>query len=72
METNAPVYVKVEDYDDAVSSVETLERKLKEARDLLGRLNELKAEEDRDLLSWAESLDEIHNRLAILRTNLLQ
>jgi hypothetical protein len=72
METNAPVYVKVQDYDDAVSSIEALERKLKEARDLLGRLNELKAEEDRELLLWAEALDDVHNRLTILRTNMLQ
>lgn len=66
------MYVKVQDYDDAVSSIEALERKLKEARDLLGRLNELKAEEDRELLSWAESLDEVDNRLDLVRKNLVQ
>jgi len=72
MEANPSMYVKVQDYDDAVSSIETLERKLKEARDLLGRLNELKAEEDRELLTWAESLDEVQNRLDLVRKNLVQ
>ena len=72
METNAPVYVKVQDYDDAVSSIETLERKLKESRDLLTRLTDLKAEEDRELIGWAEALDDVQNRIVILRQNLIQ
>jgi chromosome segregation ATPase len=72
MENPTPVYVKVPEYDEATASLEAIEKKIQEARGLLGRLNELKAEEDKELLAWAESLDEVQGKIAALRANLIQ
>ena len=58
-----PVYVKINDYEEVLTTLENVKRKVREARDLLIKLNELKAEEDRELLAWNESLEDINNRL---------
>lgn len=59
-----PVYVRINDYEEVITMVENIKRKIHDARDLLIKLNELKAEEDRELLAWNESLDDITNRVA--------
>lgn len=71
MEGHAPVYVKVNEYEEVLNFLENVKRKVREARDILVKLNELKAEEDRELLAWNESLDDINTRVAQIDKNLM-
>jgi len=66
----APVFVKVNDYEEVLNLLENVKRKVRESRDVLIKLNELKAEEDRELLAWNESIDEINARIAQIDRNL--
>ena len=66
----APVFVKVNDYEEVLTLLENVKRKVRESRDALIKLNELKEEEDRELLAWNESIDEINTRIAQIDKNL--
>ncbi len=63
MEGHAPVYVKITDYEEVLSILENVKRKADEARALLQKLNDLKSDEDRELLAWTEGLDDITTRV---------
>lgn len=63
MEGHAPVYVKITDYEEVLSILESVKRKADEARALLQKLNDLKSDEDRELLAWTEGLDDITTRV---------
>jgi hypothetical protein len=71
MEGHAPVYVRVNEYEEVLTLIENIKKKVKESHELLGKLNELKAEEDRELLAWHDSLEDISNRLGHLDKSLL-
>ena len=72
MEGHAPVYVKIGDYEEALGILDNIKKHVKESREILAKLNELKADEDKELLAWNESLDDISNRLAHIDKNLNQ
>jgi hypothetical protein len=72
MEGHAPVYVKVNEYEEVLSILEGVKRKVRESREVLTKLSELKAEEDKELLAWSESLDDISNRLGHIDKSLNQ
>ena len=58
-----PVFIKVEEYKDILDIVELTQEKVKEARALLEKINELKAEEDAELEAWSVSLNEADKKL---------
>lgn len=69
---NAPVFVKINDYEEVIATLENIRKKVSEARGILAKLNELKSEEDRELLAWSENLDDINSRVNQIDKNLLQ
>ena len=71
MEGHAPVYVKINEYEEVLSLLQSIKRKLQESREMLSKLNELKADEDKELLAWHDSLEDIQNRINHLDKNLL-
>jgi hypothetical protein len=72
MEGHAPLYVKVSEYDEVLAILDNVKKKVTEARDVIRRLNELKAEEDRELAAWNASLDEITHRIESIDKSLSQ
>jgi hypothetical protein len=61
--TNMPVFVKIEEYDEAVKMMLTIRRKLENAKSTLAKINELKEEEDLQVQTWQQALGEIEARL---------
>ncbi|MEM4263569.1 MAG: hypothetical protein QW666_01575 [Candidatus Woesearchaeota archaeon] len=55
----APVFVKIEDYKDIMDLLSLIKEKLSQARFLLGKINELKNQEDAELASWEKDLDDV-------------
>lgn len=70
MEGHAPIYIRVQDYDEVLSTVDSVKHKLKDAQTLLAKLNELKADEDREILSWTQGLEEIAAKVASIEEGL--
>ncbi|MEM2915798.1 MAG: hypothetical protein QXT19_00340 [Candidatus Woesearchaeota archaeon] len=62
-DSRAPVFVKVEDYNAILELLNKVKERLKQARTLLAKVNELKQEEDRQIENWAKDIDDVEERL---------
>ena len=65
-----PVFVKVEEYNEVLNLVRMVRKKLDEAKETLGKINELKNEEDHQVESWQNSLLEIEKKIDFMEHNL--
>jgi len=59
-----PVFVKVEEYDDVLNTMDTIKNRLEAAKATLAKINQLKQEEDSQLQNWQTALSEIENRIS--------
>jgi hypothetical protein len=59
MNQKAPVFVKIEEYKDIMDLLVIIKEKLSQAKFLLGKINELKNQEDAELASWSKDLDDV-------------
>lgn len=58
-----PVFVKIEQYREALDNLEDIKSKIGEAEELLASLDHLKAQEERELQSWHNSISRIKDKL---------
>lgn len=63
----APIFVKINKYHEVLSTVNTLMKKLGEARSSLSRIYELKEKEDKEIDSWKNELTNIETRLTAIK-----
>ena len=63
MEERAPVFVKIEDYKDVADMVSLMREKISQARFLLDKIKELKAQEDAEIATWSRELDDVDARV---------
>jgi len=59
----APVYVKVDDYEQVLDVLDAIKKSIGEARKTLHELNTLKEEENAEFQKWVDSLNEIEGRV---------
>ncbi|MBU0460115.1 MAG: hypothetical protein KJ771_04875 [Nanoarchaeota archaeon] len=60
---NMPVFVKVDEYEDVLSLVQTIRKKIDDAKDTLLKINDLKNEEDHQLEMWQNTLAEVEKKV---------
>tara|TARA_Y100000310_G_C20689163_1_gene821073 strand:+ start:3267 stop:3911 length:645 start_codon:yes stop_codon:yes gene_type:complete len=58
-----PVFVQIDDYKDALNSVEVLKQKIREVEYIIDRLNEIKSEEQVEISNCETALSKIKERL---------
>ena len=58
-----PVFVKIDEYNDVLSLLKTIKRKLSEAKDTLAKIHDLKNEEDHQLEMWQSTLGEVEKKV---------
>lgn len=68
MET--PVFIKIEEYKDVLDILELSKTKIKEARDILEKINKLKNAEDTELDDWHSSINDIEKRITFINKTL--
>jgi hypothetical protein len=71
-ETRAPVFVKIDEYKDIMDIMTLMREKLRQAKFLLDKIAELKAQEDSELSTWAKELEEVESRVASIDKTLLE
>jgi len=72
MEGKAPVYVKLDEYKDIMDIMTLMREKLRQAKFLLDKIAELKAQEDSELSTWAKELEDVENRVATIDRTLFE
>jgi septal ring factor EnvC (AmiA/AmiB activator) len=65
-----PVFVKIDDYDDVTELVATIRKKLSDAKETLAKINDLKNEEDHQLETWQNTLDEVEKKIEFINHSL--
>lgn len=58
-----PVYVKVDDYNDILDILQLTAEKVKKARHLLAKIQDLKKQEDDTVENWKHDLDVVESRI---------
>jgi len=68
---NKPMFIKVEEYKEVKQIIDLLKDKLKEAKQVLGDIEELKKQEEQQTIQWRSELDEVEQRVELMDTILL-
>ena len=58
-----PVFVKVENYKDALHLVALIKSKIEEAKKSLEKVQQLKSEEDSELEQWHSQISEVERKI---------
>jgi len=58
-----PTYIKVDEYEGIVDIIHLTREKIKRARLLLEKINQLKRQEDDALDNWRRELEEVEDRI---------
>jgi hypothetical protein len=65
-----PVYIRLDKFQTARSSLENVKTKLIEVEDLLKKIREVKAQEDQELTAWENDLESVKRRLETIGTEI--
>ncbi len=67
-----PVFVRIEEYKDVLDVMELIKNKIEQANNVLGKINELKNEEDAELEMWKTNLEEIEKKIDSIDSSLIE
>ncbi|MCP3683025.1 MAG: hypothetical protein GY861_10070 [bacterium] len=65
---NAPVFVKIDKYKKITQNLNSVRNKLEEAKRSLRKIEELKTNEDNELLTWKNELNKVEEKLVFVNS----
>lgn len=63
MKKETPIFVKVDRYEDVLDTMNTIKAKVNDIKVTLGKINELKNNEDAELESWQTTVEDIEKKI---------
>lgn len=69
---NTQVFVKIDEYKEALDTIGLIKEKLNEAKNNLNRLNDIKSKEDSELDAWSQKIDEVESKINEIDSKLLE
>ena len=63
MEMSKPIYVKIDEYQKALDTIEVIKNKIQEAKMTLNRIEKLRYEENTEIDMWNSELREVDGKL---------
>jgi len=63
---NLPVFVKINDYKEILNIMDVMKQKLKDTKQSLARVRELKMQEDQEIAEWDRNVAEINKRISFI------
>ena len=67
-----PVFVKIDEYNEAVALINTIKAKVKEANNTLEKFNDLRNKEEAELDQWKNHLDEVDKKVDFIDRTLFE
>jgi hypothetical protein len=71
MDKKMQVFIKIEDFKDITEIMTLARQRLQQAKNILNRIAELKAQEDAEFDAWTSELAEIERRMQAVDSTLL-
>ncbi len=65
-----PVFVKIDEYNDVLHLLGLIRRKLDDAKETLAKIHDLKNEEDHQLETWHNTLEEVEKKVDFINHSL--
>lgn len=65
-----PVFIKIDKYENVVSAVEVIRKKINEAKNTLTKIDSLKTHEDAELDKWGSELGNVEEKINAIETML--
>ena len=62
----APIYVKIDEYNDVLEMMNVVKSKMDKARSLLSKLQDVKSKEDHELNEWKNQLQQISHQVVAI------
>ncbi len=72
MQQGMNVFVKIDEYKDILDIMELIQEKVKEAKTILGKINDLKNQEDSELELWRNGLEDVERKLTFIDQTLFE
>ncbi|MBN2422690.1 hypothetical protein JXB41_05655 [Candidatus Woesearchaeota archaeon] len=72
MQQGMNVFVKIDEYKDILDIVGLIQEKVKEAKTILGKINDLKNQEDAELELWKNGLNDVERKLNFIDQTLFE
>lgn len=66
------VYVKLDEYKDIMEIITLIKARLKQARYILGKISDLKKQEDAEIETWVAELDGVEDRVEAIDKTLTE
>ncbi|MFH2019834.1 MAG: hypothetical protein ABIJ34_00315 [archaeon] len=63
MRKDMNIFIKIEEYKDLLDIIALINEKIKDARAVLGKIYDLKNQEDAELEAWKTSLDDVERKV---------
>ncbi len=70
--TGMPVFVRIDEYKDVLEVLNLLNAKLVKAREIIEKINGLKAEEDAELEMWQKELGDVEKKMEFMNHTLVE
>ena len=68
----ANVFVKIEDYKEVLEVLQLLQHKIRQARAILRKIDELRSQEDAEIDEWKAQLDDVEKKVNAVDQSLLE
>ena len=69
---NTPVFIKIDSYKEVLDIIDVVKAKLDTSKSILKQINQIKAEEDEELLEWQTTLDNISDKVYFIDKTLFE
>jgi hypothetical protein len=63
MDTDKPLFVKIEKYDEAMTTIKAVKERLKDAQQVIAKLERIKLEEDKEIQAWSRDIEAIKDKM---------
>ena len=63
MENEIPIFVKIDEYKDILDTVNLVKGKIREAKELLTELHEIRIREDKEIDQWKANIEEVERKM---------
>jgi chromosome segregation ATPase len=65
-----PVFVKIDKYKEILDIIEVVDKKITNVRQIISDLNELKAKEEEEIMTWEKNVEEISHKIGSIKDEL--
>lgn len=68
----ADLFIKIDEYKDILDIINLVQQKIRHSRELLNKIEELKAQEDSQIQEWKMAIDDVDKKMIFIDQVLLE